>query len=271
MNLQETITGYIAAISDDILHAVLQEFGAGRVVRELCAVVREPENFEALNAALWFARDATIPPMPDPEEFWQALSVGGFGAALEERLFTSDHQVRGSVVYIMGQLRLPGNPAALRRAFDFYLETDPLLLPRLLTEISWTHATDESTTHLLKIMVSNAQPLTRWAAMKRLGTVTRLPDAETELLKALTHDEYPPLQIEARYEWERLQELNALKGLPKGERRRRLKAVAKREPYVTFGRVEILFAHDRYARGARDYTPDELSAFVERLLTEQGA
>ena len=225
------------------------------VCRELVAILAEPPDDEAVSAALYLAMDCISFASGDQQEEHRAAFVTyGFAEALFATVFPPQNRYRFLAVYAIGKIRMPGGAELLRRAFDSYYETDPLLLESILGESGWLQSPYVES--MVERAMASDRFLTRWAILKIHGFT--LP----ECLEHLTNDEHPLVFAEANYQWCLRAMEEATRGLPKVERKQRMKEVRQTAPTLTFADLQIRFPNYLHRLGIKDYTLDLLTWYV---------
>jgi hypothetical protein len=179
-------------------------------------------------------------------------------STLEELVFTNNHFIRSNAIYTLGKTCSYSSKNVLIEAFDRFIDTDPLLLDRLINEMGWLGV--ENMDDYLERMATNPSYLTRWAAVEHIYQSTeRLPNW-AELLR---QDPYELIRLEAEYECQQV--LKSLQtSISKSEQRRRAKEIARIEPKISFQQIGLQFGGDLYREGKSEYGVVELAAFVDR-------
>ena len=195
-----------------------------------------------------------------------------FAPRLRRLLRNEDHLTRSFAIYTIGQLRLYAEAKALRAAFPWFVEHDPLALPGLLVELGWLHDA-RGVSARMKQIVRHRDFVVRWTAFgyfTSVGVGKRGPyrRERVELLNQLEQDEVPAIAAEARYELDELLR-EARAPAPKfwGETICNGESSVARRPALTYDALEIGFHNRLHERNQRDYTPAEFAAYAR----ERGA
>jgi hypothetical protein len=179
-------------------------------------------------------------------------------STLEELVFTNNHFIRSNAIYTLGKTCSYNSKNVLVAAFNRFIDTDPLLLDRLINEMGWLGV--ENMEHYLERMATNASYLTRWAAVEHIyQSTTQLPN----WAQLLRQDPCELIRLEAEYECQRMLKSFQTSSLSKSQQRRRAKEIAQIEPKISFQQVSLQFANHLYVRGQSEYSVVELEAFLD--------
>ncbi|WP_434425026.1 hypothetical protein [Nannocystis pusilla] len=180
--------------------------------------------------------------------------------ALRQGLHASAYSVRAGVVYTIGKLSFDDQAQLLRDAFEYFLERDPLLLPRIVHELFWLLPAPEWS--YVERLASAAHRLIRWSTLAAVepfsfGPGTDAFGQQRRTYERLSTDACEPLAAESRHR---------LAALLRGSEADADAAGSPPlvEPRLTFAGIEIGFTNQRPA--AADYTIEELDAFVEARI-----
>lgn len=224
----------------------------------ICRLLKsEPKVFEM--TAL-FLRDAIICGYRDDacQQFRNDYLNSTIVSTLEELVFTNNHFIRSHAVYTLGKTCSYGSKNVLVSAFDRFIDTDPLLLNRLINEMGWLGV--ENMDNYLERMATNTSYLTRWAAVEFIyQSIKRLPNW-AELLR---QDPYELIRLEAEYECQQVLKSLQTSSLSKSEQRRRAKEIEQIKPKISFQQLNLKFIHDLSVKRTIEYTVAELEAYLD--------
>ncbi len=179
-------------------------------------------------------------------------------STLEELVFANNHFVQSHAIYTLGKTCSYGSKNGLVKAFDRFIDTDPLLLNRLIHEMGWLGV--ENMENYLERMATNTSYLTRWAAVEFIYQSTiQLPNW-AELLR---QDTCELIRLEAEYECQRMLKSFQTSSLSKSQQRQRAKEIVQIKPKISFQQVSLQFTRDLYVRGQNEYSVAELEAFLD--------
>lgn len=201
-------------------------------------------------------------------EFMAYLPASGLFPILADGVYDDRLAVRDACIYTLGKLTFRENAPILAGAFPWYVERDPLLLPSLIGELVWL-TNYANYWFYLEAAAAHASYLTRWASLdttNRFGWDTRPDAADANRLEAfyerLAADPHPFVRPEAAHALAGLRLGWDARALPRGERRRRYRALRAAAPPLTFLRLTSLFNHFLHVLQQADYTVDLLDAFA---------
>jgi len=157
----------------------------------------ESENAEAIIHVLGFVRDASLFPHPFHDPFRAHLNSSTVWQSFHRLLQYPNFSVRGNVIYTIGKLTYRDRSCLLSEAFPFFLEKDPINLPRLLLELVWL--TNEWHWNLLERVASADHYLRRWSLCEILDDNGASPEALNRfagILGILKADKHPRVAAE---------------------------------------------------------------------------
>jgi hypothetical protein len=232
-----------------------------------------PLDPETTGRALLFVQDAgTLAPPDLRPRLGVAEPSATVLAAMEALVSCSNYVLRRRAVYTLAKICSFKSAAVLAARFEACLETDPLLLPNLVSENAWLRG--GVLPGFPERLLHNAHPLTRWALVPLLyERPVGLDDAvRVEALRRLMQDRVAPIGEEAAYG------LAVLKADRRDHTRSRAEARALRQeaeelrPAITFEDLELRFSNAMAHQQEQDYTMATLARFAEReLVLKQGA
>lgn len=274
MDVLDEIRGYRDSTLDgDAADALLERVTVPVLCATLTHVLRA-NDADAISDACLVPRDcALLASSPRGDEFDAGLRESGALGQLEELLFADDHFIRAWVVYTLGKISATRSLPVLHKAFAAYRDADPLLVPSLISECIWLGADEWD---LLDQASESPVYLTRWSIIDRLsGLDGAALDADVyerrrlRYLEALRSEENRVVRDEATYLFQVL--TTAIpRDLPRGERRRRRKALYALEPPMTFMTCSIRFNNHLHQLERRSYTVREFEDFIVLLADTLG-
>jgi hypothetical protein len=264
--------------------AYLDDIAGSVAVNDLFAATVEllqSSDHKTLPATLLFVQDLIS---YYPSEARQAVSTAYPGSivvqALEALLHSECHGTRKQAAYVLGKTGSESSVKAMTEAFHQWRDRDPIMLPRLMGELGWLGA--ENFDELLDAMVASQRFPTRWATVSLLQEFldepeTALFDQKKQRWEILRHDPHPLIRQEAEYQYQlQLFRLEASRLSPaeikqhKADRRKARKALDRQyEPGITFSAITSHFMNYCYELGRKDYTIDQLEAFIEQYVADQ--
>lgn len=240
--------------------SVIGVHSMAEVFQEIEAILSSNEREHIANT-LTFVRDAGLYRHPHREAFRQFLQSAQIWETLRDLLRAPDCSVRYNAIYTIGKLTERNRSCLLSEAFPFYLENDPINLPRLLMELLWL--TNEWDWSLVEQVASSKEYLLRWSLCQILddtGDSLETRGRFLEILAGLKSDAHPLVAAEGNFRYERVK-VKLGPRLPKVEWRDEVKRIAGLRPRLLFEATTMQFMG-----GRSDYTLDELDSFVASLL-----
>ncbi|WP_295621423.1 hypothetical protein [Chamaesiphon sp. GL140_3_metabinner_50] len=242
-------TGYITTIVNSLTFSHLAAL--------ICRLLKSQPEFEVTSL---FLRDAIVCGYRNDacQQFRDDYLGSIIVSTLEELVFTNNHFIRSNAIYTLGKTCSYTSKNVLVEAFDRFIDTDPLLLNRLIHEMGWLGV--ENMENYLERMATNTSYLTRWAAVEFIYQSTeRLPNW-AELLR---QDSCELIRLEAEYECQRILKSFQTSSLSKIQQRQRAKEIVQIEPKISFQQLSLQFTRDLYVRGQSEYSVVELEAFID--------
>jgi hypothetical protein len=182
--------------------------------------------------------------------------------ALHTNVFSPIYNVRDYTVYTLGRMGLKTSLPVLKESFRKSLDTDPLLLPQLISALDWQRGI-----HIWKMlekMARSPHAMTRWATLgSGFLDYFEIPKSkrsllymqrQMHLLNILKDDEHPLVRKEAEYKCRQCQ--RALHGQ---------ETVDELEQPLFFEIAQIRFRNHLGEAKQDDYSVSELEAFMRQL------
>jgi hypothetical protein len=279
MGMKDLLVTYIDRIGEtDAVDAIAEVDGVEAAVRATATIVRDAaEGVGApndLSAALTWVRDGSIGVGSEAVKTAVRACVPRYlKPALIDALIAPVYMVRHQAIYTLGKMAFREDLPLLLNVFERYLDHDPLLVPKLIGEISWLGGEGAP---LLARVLTHPHYLTRWSFF---GTDAARPSRaqEMEALKAtcaeLGADQAGVVRAEARHvlaEIEMVEEF-AKNGLQhdRASRRERKRRRAEHEATAPL-RFDVMGLRFLNAHDGADYDVDALDAFVRSLTGPSG-
>ena len=242
------------------VESILSGHSLEEVFNEIDSILRTAPP-EAVTHTLTFVRDAQLYPHPFRDDFREYLAASNIWKTFQELLQAPNFSVRSSTIYTIGKLTNRDRAYLLSEAFPFYLATDPINLPRLLSELSWL--TNEVNWSFIEEISASSHYLNRWSLCEVLdesGNSTETLNRFITILDRLKCDSHALIAAEAKFRFERISVKLGPK-LPKAEWRKEVKRISSLEPRISF-----FFAANQFMRDRSDYSLDDFDRFVAGLV-----
>ena len=236
--------------------AIIGEHSIAEVFEEIEAILTGNDSERVLHAQ-GFIRDASMYKHAARDAFRNYLSHSRIWDHFREFLIAPDFYLRRTTIYSIGKLCYKERAHLLVDEFPFFLQNDPLNLPRLLFELSWlTNAIRWDFFEQIKNARHFAQ---RWSLCVMLDDDGQ-PEEDMKrvlaFLQELKADSNSFVANEAAYRFERVKVKLGPK-LPKKDWRKEVKRIAGLEPQILFEPISMRFMNER-----TDYTILEFEQFV---------
>lgn len=241
------------------VESILGQYSLDEVFKEIDSILKTSEP-EAIVRTLGFVRDANLYQHPFRDVFQEHLASSKIWDDLHDLLRAPDFSLRGNAIYTIGKLTNRDRAYLLSEAFPFYLENDPINLPRLLLELLWL--TNEWNWGFVERVAASEHYLVRWSLCQLLdesGNSTETLSRFLGILAQLKCDSHPLVAAEANLRFERVNVKLAPK-LQKAEWRKEVKRIASLEPKVVFESAAMQFMRNR-----SNYSLGDFEGFVTGL------
>lgn len=240
--------------------SIIAKNGVEVVLHEIEALLLT-DNPDAIVRVLGFVRDASLFANPFREQFRAHLSSSNIWSAFRSLLQARNFSVRRNVIFTIAKLTYRERSTLLSEAFPFYLEKDPINLPRLLQELVWL--TNKWNWNLLEQVASADHYLRRWSLCQILddnGNPEEILNGFASILDRLKKDPHKQIAAEAAFRFERVN-VKLRPKLPKTDWRKEVKRISNLEPKFTFERSAMQLMRDR-----EDYSLAEFDQFIRQLV-----
>jgi hypothetical protein len=218
--------------------------------------ILETESPENIPHALGFIRDANLYDHPFREGFRNYLATARTWEIFRDLLKAPNFLVRCNTIYTIGKITDRSRAYLLGDAFPYYLERDPINLPRLLCEHTWL--TKKWNWDWLEQIAVADHYIKRWSLCE-IPDHFGLDEADRPFLEVFTQlksDTNPLVAAEANFHFEQIK-LELGPKLPKAEWRKEVKRINSLEPKVLFESTAMRFMQNR-----TDYNLEEFDRFV---------
>jgi len=251
VTLYEKIELYIdGGVQESYLGSLLDSTTTEILFNDLTDLMQSRQRTQ-INSASFLVRELMLlAPREASQHFRDQFYSSTVATELNKNVFASDHFVRCDAVYTIGKVGLSSGIDTLSRAFQHYLDTDPLLLDMLLDELTWLGAPH----HWDRIdhMVRSSSYLTRWSTLSlssldhflspRNAQEAEIAARQAYYLDLLKSDSHVLPKQEAQFRsLEFLFAQTVESFLSKADRRRERKALNLQQPRVTFDDVKRSF------------------------------
>ncbi|MDY6939675.1 MAG: HEAT repeat domain-containing protein [Cyanobacteriota bacterium] len=250
-------------------------------LQELCQTIEkllQCEDNETVALTGLFIRDLVLcgNHHPDCKEFIENYPQSSVVKKLEELVSSPNCFTSYQAIYSLGKTCSYSSINTLNKAFTQLRDTAPLILPRLVAEMSWLGA--ENIWELLDSMLDSQIYTTRWSVLNILGEfIGDEPSLEDELFQhkwryfdRLRQDSNPYVRAEAEYEYQLLNFRLKGKKLARAERKQRMKHLQRTyEPVLRFNNISVAFTNDLSKQELTRYSIEELEAFIEDIAQKE--
>jgi hypothetical protein len=273
--IKALILDYLNHFKDPSFFDVLfSRYSRDQIGQAIIELLREQDQ-ETTGTALFFIRDLCLTPSKDTQHAPYNVIIFGTPiiSLIEEHMYSRNYSTRRQAIYTIGKIGSIQSVPKLYQLLEQTKEVDPLLAPRIVTELWWLEPEKNWTaTHAL---ITASHYLTRWAALTVLfvySTGDDLQRVERETLERLRQDTNGRIRDEAEYYWLEYIYRQERAGLTKPERKAQRLHIRSAQPLFLFSDIVTWFENKMDQNQAENYTVDELHDFVEAkapLLAEE--
>jgi hypothetical protein len=238
----------------DLLHSESDE-----IISLICLFIRDVMTFGYSN--------------PECEKFKEKYPKSKILKKIEDLVFSNNHFIRSQAIYTLGKTCNYGSIHILNKAFKTFRDTDPLLLPILISEMGWLGI--GSFSERIESIISSELYTTRWVALSILPDINReAAELENEIFKAkknwinkLREDPNDLIRLEAEYEYQLLEFQRSLSNLSRGDIKRKKKNLEQEfKPVVSFQSAALIFTRNLHISGISQYSVSDFQSFIENDL-----
>jgi hypothetical protein len=236
--------------------SILSPYSLEQVFLEIDSILTN-ETPENVIHTLGFVRDANLYEHPFRDGFREHLASAKIWEIFRDLLKAPNFGIKNSTIYTIGKLTNRDRAYLLSDVFPYYLEKDPINLPRLLSEHLWL--TNKWNWDFVERVASAEHHLKRWSLCQILDDDGNNEETKRRFLGVLARlksDTNSLVASEANFRFERIKVKLGQK-LPKAEWRKEVKRIANLEPKILFEWTAMRFVQNR-----SDYTLDEFDQFV---------
>lgn len=274
--LREKILKYPCHQSKEYIESVITSEPLDVVYQEIADILLRGETQEAHDIC-WFLQDTIISTRGHIADYFRdGVYVSPVVVALESLVLnSSSHSLRCSTTFTLGKIWSKNSLPTLKTAFYKFLESDPLLIRKMLFEIGWLMEFEAESKFWFMYVAdatSNWSYLTRWAALGHLDSGPNDPDGpDRPFLELLAEDSVAGIREQARFMIAQgnISEQLYGEGRSDSEREALKKSLGIVGPPIVFDDVEIRFNNFQHQRDREDYHVMELAKFVDHLLSEK--
>lgn len=271
LDIQEKIIQYRNNISDwEYVETVLRASDIETLFATIVHMLRSGNGLH-IREANFFLRDVVLlAPKHINEEFRANFSQREIIEAMNDNVFANNFFTRSNTVYTIGKLGFTSSVPVLIKAFHQSMESDPLLLLSLFSELRWLQGKVDW--ELLNKPLHNSHFLIRWATLQILDHYSVYPEKTQEFLlkksylEILLTDTNEWVKQEANYLHRELLHLQNIQGLPRNQKRKLRRELDRSKPWVTFFHVVIRFENYLSTSNQVDYQLSELEEFVDKFV-----
>jgi hypothetical protein len=270
MTVQENIAQYSDHLQDFAFIDSLLKSTERQVVYDTVAdLLRSGQRGLTWTINMFVLDVMLLAPAEIAQPFREGFYTSKIVDALNDNVFARPHIVRCNAVYTIGKVGLKSSTDVLIKAFEYYLEKDPLLLPALLFELRWLG--DEQQWNHIERMMRSTSYLTRWATLSSYlfanfsipqnKDEARYSELQQHYLERLKLDSDNRIRDEADY---KVSEYRFYQTAfhSKQDRRNARKALTSHIPSLTFDSIQLRFTNHLAQTDKNDYSLSELDAFV---------
>lgn len=235
------------------------------LIEQITQMLEEPDE-DVVNRTLVLVRDLVLrAPLDGISQSYRDSMESKVVPRLEILVENDNWFIRSEAIYTLGKIGSTGSLPVLHKAFWTLRDRDPLILHRLMFEISWLE--DNKHGALISDLIDSMSYTTRWSALDFLGPLDTETDEEFELKESrfarllIDSNQYVRSEAEHLYKQRKVR----LASMTKSERRKKLKELNRQEPSVTFHRVKTTFLNRLSREKNTSYSISDLEDFIKDL------
>jgi hypothetical protein len=275
MGMEHKILYYIDSIQDINYIADIVESLPYPALENLITNLLNSEYDEEVALICLFIRDVMTFGSSNPEcrKFKENYPKSKILEKIEDLVFSNNHFIRSQAIYTLGKTCSYGSVEVLSRAFDIFKDTDPLMLPTLISEMGWLGS--GKFLKMMESIIASKFYTTRWVALAILPDISK-DDAELEnerfkanknWINKLQEDSSIFIRLEAEYEYQLLGFKRNLSNLTRGEIKRNKKNLDQEfKPVVSFQSAALKFTRQLNMDGKSEYSVSDFQSFIENNL-----
>lgn len=262
----DTILAYQVGVNgEDFARELFKSGDAAELVDTLACLLQKREH---VGVVCLMVRELVLLgwQVPEVEKFNELYETSQIVRELENLVMNGDYWDRRQAVHALGKTYVKSSAAVFTRALEYWLERDPLFLPRIFFERSFLDV--ELGTHFFEKILTSRNYLTRWAALQIL-TEGGIELEETKpYFEKLKNDPHPLVSAAAKFEGRVVNQPTsgaspeAIQGM----------LFANAEPpdpnLLAFVNIENWFTTFMRRKSQLDYNTQELEAFVTDIVPQ---
>ena len=268
--LSQSILSYIDSLENrQYWELILTKYDENQISGCISKLLKS-SDLDTIHSASLFTRDlmfnSSTPITGCCSAFRHKYPQSSVVQALQKLVFSKNKDLRHIAVYTLGKTCVKSSLPTLLQAFKSFMNSDPLLLPRLLSEISWLDPKSNAFDTCIKKMALSSLFLTRWAV---LGTLTPFQNTgkifklKKEIYALLSTDKVSVIRCEASFLLKQLM----FEQLSANTKKKSIKQSVREapdtvEPKFTFEALEIEFNNYRYKNSIQSYRVSDLVSFI---------
>lgn len=238
---------------------------AAYVAQTLIELLHE-QNDQIIENTLFFIRDLALTPQNEKHATPHRMIIFETPVItlVENLTMSKNYFTQSQSIYTLGKI---GSVQSIQKLYDVFQKTkesNPLLVPRIITEIWWLEP--EKNWNIIMKIVSAVNDVTRWSCLAVLFTYSggeHMLQMAHQVLNTLRQDTNEHIRNEATYQWLELAYRQERLKLTKSERKLQRIHIKTREPLFTFSDIAAWFENKMVNEHRTNYTTAELAYFIE--------
>jgi hypothetical protein len=271
-----SILQYLDHLQDiDYLAHIINTVSGERLCQIIDELLRSDDN-QTVRFTGVFIRDLVLlgTQHPDCNKFVKDYLEPSTVITLQCLLSAPNHFARLEAAYTLGKICSYSSIKHLDQAFTKFRDTDPILLPRLVFEMSWLGANNFWA--LIDSMSNSPIYPTRWAIIavfesccsEDVRAQDELFQGKLKYLEKLRGDSNHLIQAESEYEHRLLTFRSEMHNLSKADRKKQQKTLDQQyKPAFCFDQISMMFSNHLYTKGITEYSISELEMFISNMAS----
>ncbi|MBE9117073.1 hypothetical protein IQ249_14320 [Lusitaniella coriacea LEGE 07157] len=270
----DNIKKYGDSLDLDYLVNIVNNLSFAELEESLCRLLKSQDR-NKISETCFIVRDLVVCGNRYSEltEFREKYPKSLIVKTLESLLSSSDRNTVKDAIYTLGKTCSHNSISALKKAFYYLQDTDPLILSRLFCEMQWLGL--DNYWELIDSMMSSDVCFTRWAVIDLLPIEIEGNGEKSNILlqpiynclEQLKRDSYEVIRIETEYKYLWINFKLIASTLCKAERRKQRKKLEKQyQSILSFNRFSRVFNYYLDRKNMDSYTIYQLHTFFDYFV-----
>lgn len=256
-------------LDENYSNNILKHFKIENIVAEL-EIIFKSEEIDEIHSALFLIRDFCIHdainiPRKTVKKFRNTITDSDIFLMLNKLLYNDNFVLKKDIVYTIGKINFKQNAKYLEKAYNFYKNKDPLILPDILQEIEWLKK--DSIWKYVRKLAKHPNYLFRWAVVELLSKYNEDDyDKIKSYLELLVYDSNQLVSTEAKYYLELGRSIQQNKKLSDLEFEKRILNIDDNESFIPFVKLVNGFCNYQKEHKLQKYSIKDIEHYIAKKL-----